>query len=43
MAYLATAFIAVWLLVTLYIVYIGTRQRRLENEIAVLEETLNED
>ena len=38
MASLATAFIAVWLLVTLYVVYMGTQQRRLEDEMRGLEE-----
>ena len=38
MAYLATAFIAVWLLVTLYVAYMGSQQRRLEDEIRGLEE-----
>lgn len=40
MNYLAAAFIALWLLVTLYVVYISLRQRRLEQELNALEETL---
>ncbi len=42
MGYLAAAFIAVWLLVTLYLVYVGLRQRRMEQELATLEELLEE-
>jgi len=32
------AFLAVWLLVTLYLVYIGLRQRRIDTEIQLLRE-----
>jgi len=38
MGYLAAAFIGVWLLVTLYVVFLGQRQRQLEQELQVLEE-----
>lgn len=38
MTYLAAAFIGVWLLVTLYVVFLGQRQRQLEQELQVLEE-----
>jgi CcmD family protein len=41
MGYLAAGFIALWLLVTLYVVFISMRQRRLEVELAGLEESLN--
>lgn len=40
MNYLAAAFIALWLLVTIYVIYISLRQRRLEQELGTLEETL---
>ena len=40
MQYLAAAFIAVWLLVTIYLVFIGSRQRKLEQELAALQESL---
>ncbi len=40
MYYLTAAFIAIWLLVTLYVVYISLRQRRLEQELGGLEEML---
>ncbi len=42
MTYLASAFVAVWLLVTLYVVFMGIRQRRLEDEVKVLEEIVIE-
>jgi CcmD family protein len=42
MTYLAVAMIAVWLLVTGYLVYIGQRQRQLEHELRTLEETVAE-
>ena len=42
MFYLAAAFVAVWLLVTVYVVYISSRQRRLELELTALEESLQE-
>ncbi len=42
MIYLAVALIAVWLLVTLYVVFMGRRQRRLEEEIGTLEEMMAE-
>jgi CcmD family protein len=42
MFYLATAFIAVWVLVTAYILYIGNRQRHLEQEVEVLQELVQE-
>ena len=38
MFFLATAMIAVWVLVTGYILYISQRQRQLEGEIRTLEE-----
>lgn len=40
MGFLAAGFIAVWLLVTIFVVYMGQRQRKLEEELAVLEEMM---
>jgi CcmD family protein len=40
MIYLAAAFIAVWVVVTAYLVYMGNRQRQLEQEMQTLEEML---
>ncbi len=42
MFFLAAAFIAVWLMVTIYLIYLYTRQRRLEVDLDVLQETLQE-
>jgi CcmD family protein len=42
MVYLAVALIAVWLLVTLYLVYMSQRQRSLEQELQMLEEMMAE-
>ncbi len=42
MVYLAAAFIGLWLLVTLYIVYLGQRQGQLEQELRSLEEQVRE-
>jgi CcmD family protein len=42
MVYLASALIIVWLLITLYVLYIAVRQRQLEQEMRILEETLQE-
>jgi CcmD family protein len=42
MTYLAAAFIGVWVVVTGYIVFIGQRQRQLEDEMRTLEELLAE-
>ncbi len=42
MWYLAGAFIAVWLLVTVYVVFMGVRQRQLAAEIRELEALVNE-
>ena len=41
MFYLAAAFIIVWVIVTLYILYIGNRQRQLEEEVESLQEILH--
>lgn len=41
MAFLAGAMIALWTMITTYVVYISLRQRKLESELAVLEENLN--
>ncbi len=38
MFYLFMAFGAVWLLVTLYLVFLGLRQRRIEDEMASIQE-----
>lgn len=42
MVYLAAAFIALWLLVTIYVIYLGQRQGQLEQELRALEETMSE-
>jgi CcmD family protein len=42
MFYLAAAFIAVWVVVTGYLLYLGNRQRQLEQELDVLQELLQE-
>ena len=42
MIYLTAAFIGLWLLVTLYVMYLGQRQGQLEQELRSLEETLSE-
>ena len=42
MTYLAIAYGAVWLLVTLYVAYMGTQQHKLEQEIEILEEIVGE-
>jgi CcmD family protein len=38
MFFLATAMIAVWVLITGYILYMSQRQRQLEGEVRTLEE-----
>ena len=38
MFYLGMAFLAVWVLVTLYLLYLGFRQRRIDIEIRSLRE-----
>ncbi|GIV74123.1 MULTISPECIES: CcmD family protein [Caldilinea] len=40
MFYLMMGFAAVWLLVTLYLVYLGVRQRQLDAEMQALREEL---
>ena len=40
MTFLAAAFIGVWLFVGGYVIYIGQRQRQLEQEMETLEELL---
>lgn len=42
MFFLAAAFIAVWVMVTGYLIYLYNRQRTLEVELDVLQETLQE-
>ena len=42
MFYLAVAFIAVWVLVTAYVLYMSNRQRQLEQEMDILQELLQE-
>jgi CcmD family protein len=42
MFYLAAAFVAVWVMVTGYVLYIGNRQRQLEQEMDVLQELLQD-
>lgn len=38
MFYLFMAFAAVWLLVTLYVIYLGLRQRQIEADMRTLQE-----
>lgn len=40
MFYLMMGFLSVWLLVTLYLVYLGLRQRKLEAEMQSLREEM---
>lgn len=42
MAYLAAAMIVLWLMITIYVVYISLRQRKLESELLTLEENLKQ-
>lgn len=42
MVYLAAAFIAVWVIITGYLLYMGNRQRKLEQEVDSLQELLQE-
>jgi CcmD family protein len=42
MFYLTAAFIGLWLLVTIYVLYLGQRQGQLEQELRALEETRGE-
>ncbi len=42
MGYLAAAFAALWVLVTVYLVLMSLRQRKLEVELMGLEEALRE-
>ncbi len=42
MGYLATAFIAMWVVVTVYLTYMSRRQRDLEQELKTLEEMMAE-
>ena len=42
MLFLATALGAVWLIVTLYVVYMSQKQRNLEHELEIIEEMLSE-
>jgi CcmD family protein len=38
MFYLFMAFAAVWLLVTVYVIYLGVRQRQIEADMRMLQE-----
>ena len=42
MGYLAAAYMVVWALVTGYVLFLSVRQRRMEEEIRILEETVDE-
>ena len=42
MGYLAAAFIIVWAIITAYIVYMGMRQRKQEQELTTLLEIATE-
>jgi CcmD family protein len=40
MFYLVSAFMAVWVAVLLYVVYMASRQRHLQQELEILEELI---
>jgi CcmD family protein len=40
MFFLAAAFIAVWVVVTAYVIYMASRQRQLEQELETIEELI---
>ncbi|MCB0083846.1 MAG: CcmD family protein [Caldilineaceae bacterium] len=42
MGYLVAAFITVWLLVTIYALFVSLRQRKLEQDVQMLEELVQE-
>ncbi len=42
MFFLAAAFIAVWVMVTAYVIYMSRRQRALEQELKTIEELIAE-
>jgi CcmD family protein len=42
MGYLAAGFVAIWLLVMVYVVFMALRQGKLEQELVGLEEALQE-
>jgi CcmD family protein len=42
MTFLIAAFVGVWVVVTAYVVYMGQRQRQLEQEMLTIEELLGE-
>lgn len=42
MTFLVAAFMGFWLIVTGYVVFLGQRQRQLEQEMSTLEEMLAE-
>ncbi|MEZ4861515.1 MAG: CcmD family protein [Caldilineaceae bacterium] len=42
MVYLAAALIGVWLIVMLYVLYLGQRQGQLEQELRTLEELMSD-
>lgn len=42
MVYLAAAFIVVWVMVTIYVIYLSNRQRQLEQELEILQEQMQE-
>jgi CcmD family protein len=42
MFFLAAAFIAVWVAVTAYVVFMSNRQRQLEQELLILQEMFQE-
>lgn len=42
MTFLTAAFVAVWLLVMLYVLYMTQRQRNLEQDLRSLEEAMTE-
>ena len=42
MFYLVMGFAAVWVLVTIYLIFIGLRQRRIEEDMAALKEQIEQ-
>lgn len=42
MFFLTAAFVAVWIVVTAYVIYMSSRQRHLEQELEILQELVEE-
>jgi CcmD family protein len=43
MFYLVMGFASVWVLVTVYLIYVGLRQRRIEEEMVALREQIEQE